>query len=81
MNFFLSDCITPSKSVASTFHEFAPTYSFSVVNDRIFFNTSFPDFMHSHLKNLIDFVSDLHEKRELARTLINNALQCAVNGR
>lgn len=48
---------------------------------RIFFNTNFPDFMHSHLKNLIDFVSDLHEKRELARTLINNALQCAVNGR
>lgn len=47
----------------------------------IFFNTNFPDFMHSHLKNLIDFVSDLHEKRELARTLINNALQCAVNGR
>lgn len=45
------------------------------------FNTNFPDFMHSHLKNLIDFVSDLHEKRELARTLINNALQCAVNGR
>lgn len=47
----------------------------------IFFNTNFPDFMHSHLKNLIDFVSDLREKRELARTLINNALQCAVNGR
>lgn len=47
----------------------------------IFLNAKFPDFMHSHLKNLIDFVSDLHEKRELARTLINNALQCAVNGR
>lgn len=47
----------------------------------IFLNAKFPDFMHSHLKNLIDFASDLHEKRELARTLINNALQCAVNGR
>lgn len=37
--------------------------------------------MHNHLTNLIDFVSDLHEKRELVHTLINNAHQCAVNGR
>lgn len=37
-----------------------------------FFNINFLDFMYSYFKNLIDFVFDFYEKRELVCIFINN---------
>lgn len=72
MNFFLLDCIILFKLVVFIFYEFVLMYSFFVVNDRNFFNINFLDFMYSYFKNLIDFVFDFYEKRELVCIFINN---------
>lgn len=66
------DCIILFKLVVFIFYEFVLMYSFFVVNDRNFFNINFLDFMYSYFKNLIDFVFDFYEKRELVCIFINN---------